>query len=131
MAKDKPRIAVMGFSLESNGFSPVAVKADFEESYLLSGDALAADLRAQPSRAVGTLTGFSSAMDASGDWEMVPIMVASTSPSGPVDQAFFEEMLEGMRTQLAAALPLDGVYIAEHGAATATGEHDPDGVLFG
>ena len=127
----KPRIAVLGFSLESNGFSPVATRADFEESYLLSGEALAADLHAQHPRASGTLTGFRAEMDASGDWEMLPIVVAATSPSGPVDQDFFDEVLEEMRTRLAAVLPVDGVYIAEHGAASATIEHDPDGVLFG
>ncbi|HEX4331997.1 MAG TPA: M81 family metallopeptidase [Usitatibacter sp.] len=130
MAKGSPRIAVLGFSLESNGFAPVALKADFEESYLLAGDSLAADLRATHARAPGTLTGFHAAMEASGGWEMVPILVAATSPSGPVDQSFFDETLRGMRSRLAAALPLDGVYIAEHGAASATAEHDPDGALF-
>lgn len=130
MSERKPRIAVLGFSLESNGFSPVAVKADFEESYLLAGEALAADLRAPHPRAVGTLTGFCAGMDASGDWELVPILVAATSPSGPVDQAFFDEVLARMGEGLRAAMPLDGVYIAEHGAAAATADPDPDGTLF-
>jgi microcystin degradation protein MlrC len=130
MSRSKPRIAVLGFSLESNGFAPVATKADFEQSYLLSGEALAADIHAPHPRASGTLTGFRAAMDASGDWEMVPILVAATSPSGPVDQAFFDEVLAQMRARLAAAMPLDGVYIAEHGAAAATADADPDGTLF-
>ena len=125
-----PRIAVLGFSLESNGFSPVATRADFEESYLLAGAELAADLAAEHPRANGTLIGFRAGMDASGPWEMVPIVVAQTSPSGPVDQAFFDELVADMRARLTAAGRIDGVYIAEHGAAVATGEHDPDGVLF-
>jgi microcystin degradation protein MlrC len=130
MARGRPRIAIMGFSLESNGFAPVARKVDFEESYLLAGEALEADIRSEHPRAAGTLTGFRAAMDASGDWEMVPIVVAATSPSGPVDQAFFDELIAEMRRRLAAAMPLDGVYIAEHGAAAATAEGDPDGMLF-
>jgi microcystin degradation protein MlrC len=130
MSKSCPRIAILGFSLESNGFAPVATRAHFEESYLLAGAALDADLRAPHPRANGTLIGFRAGMDASGPWEMVPIVVAQTSPSGPVDQRFFEEILADMRSRLQAAGPVDGVYIAEHGAAVATGEHDPDGVLF-
>jgi microcystin degradation protein MlrC len=129
-AKTKPRVAILGFSLESNGFAPVARKADFEESYLLAGEALEADIRSAHPRASGTVTGFCAAMDASGPWEMAPILVAATSPSGPVDQAFFEETLAQMRQGLAAAAPLDGVYIAEHGAASATVDPDPDGTLF-
>ena len=130
MAKDNPRIAILGFSLESNGFAPVATRGDFEESYLLAGEALAADIAAPHPRAPGTLTGFRAAMDDSGAWRMVPIVVAATSPSGPVDQAFFDDVVADMRSRLTAALPLDGVYIAEHGAAAATAENDPDGVLF-
>jgi microcystin degradation protein MlrC len=126
----RPRVAIMGFSLESNGFAPVARKADFEESYLLAGEALAADIRSLHPRASGTVTGFCAGMDASGDWDMVPILVASTSPSGPVDQAFFDELFARMRSRLSAALPVDGVYIAEHGAASATVDPDPDGTLF-
>lgn len=125
-----PRIAILGFSLESNGFAPVARRRDFEENYLLAGEALASDLRSPDPHASGTLVGFREAMDASGAWEMAPIVVAASTPNGPVDQAFFDELLAGMRTRLASAAPLDGVYISEHGAAAATVDPDPDGTLF-
>ena len=78
----RPRIALLGFSLESNGFAPVATRADFEQSYLLAGEALEADLVAQNPRAVGTLTGFHARMDKTGPWEPVPIVVAATTPAG-------------------------------------------------
>ena len=130
MTKTHPRIAILGFSLESNGFSPVATRADFEESYLLAGADLAADLAAEHPRANGTLIGFRAGMDAAGPWEMVPIVVAQTSPSGPVDQEFFDDLVADIGSRLASAGPVDGVYIAEHGAAAATADHDPDGVLF-
>ena len=125
-----PRIAVLGFSLESNGFAPVARRADFEESFLLAGAALEADIRSAHPRADGTLIGFAEGMHASGPWEMVPIVVARTSPSGPVDQGFFDELVAQMRAGLSAAGKLDGVYISEHGAAAATVDPDPDGTLF-
>jgi microcystin degradation protein MlrC len=130
MSNHPPKVAVLGFSLESNGFAPVAKRADFEESYLLAGPALEADVRSSHPRAVGTVTGFCAGMDALGDWRMMPIVVAGTSPSGPVDQAFFDELLVDMEQRLRAAMPLDGVYIAEHGAAAATRDPDPDGTLF-
>jgi microcystin degradation protein MlrC len=120
----------MGFALESNGFAPVTVKADFVNQVYLAGEELAADLRQPAPRASGTLTGFVAAIDRAGPWRPVPILVASAPPGGPVVQDFFEEMLGEMERRLRAALPLDGVFLAEHGAATATGDDDPDGTVF-
>ena len=130
MNASTPKIAVLGFSLETNGFSPPTTRADFAQSYLLAGAELEADIRAEHSRASGTLTGFTREMDASGPWQMAPLIVAATAPGGPAEQSFFDEFLDEVRTRLRAALPLDGVYISEHGAASATGDIDPDGTVF-
>jgi len=130
MNRSTPKIAILGFSLETNGFSPPTTRANFEQTYLLGGAELEADIRAEPSRASGTLTAFAREMDAAGSWKLVPILVAATSPGGPVEQTFFDEFMREVETRLRAALPLDGVYIAEHGAAAATGDADPDGTLF-
>jgi microcystin degradation protein MlrC len=130
MSATRPRIAILGFSLETNGFSPPTTREDFAQSYLLGGAELEADIRAAHPRASGTLTGFAREMDAGGPWVMAPIQVAATAPGGPAQQSFFEEFLSEVTTRLRAALPLDGVYISEHGAASATGDVDPDGTLF-
>jgi microcystin degradation protein MlrC len=130
MTKQNPRVAILGFSLESNGFAPVARREEFEQSYLLAGRELEADIRSPHPRVTGTVNGFREGMDASGEWELVPVLIASTSSSGPVDQAFFDELLREMQQRLEASLPLDAVYISEHGAATATVDTDPDGTLF-
>ena len=124
------RIALMGFGLESNGFAPVTVKADFVNQVYLAGKELAADLKQAAPRSPSTLRGFIEAMDQAGPWTPVPIVIASAPPGGPVDQAFFQEVVGEMGQRLRAALPLDGVYLAEHGAATATGDDDPDGTVF-
>jgi microcystin degradation protein MlrC len=124
------RIALMGFALESNGFAPVTVKADFVDQVYLAGDELAADLQQPAPRAPSTMTGFIAAMDRAGPWVQVPIVMASAPPGGPVEQEFFAEVLAEMARRLTAALPLDGVYLAEHGAASATGDDDPDGTVF-
>jgi microcystin degradation protein MlrC len=76
------------------------------------------------------MSGFVGRMDREGAWELVPIAVARTSPSGPVDQQFFDAFVADVVARLRAAGPLDGVYISEHGAASATVDPDPDGTLF-
>lgn len=130
MSNSSPKIAILGFSLETNGFAPPSTRADFEQSYLLRGAALEADIRAAHPRANGTLPGFVREMDATGDWTMAPLTVAATSPGGPAEQTFFDAFLADVETDLRAALPVDGVYISEHGAASTTGDFDPDGTLF-
>jgi microcystin degradation protein MlrC len=130
MSKANPKIAILGFSLETNGFSPPSTRADFEQSYLMRGAELEADIRSEHPRANGTLPGFVREMNATGDWTMAPLTVAATSPGGPAEQTFFDEFLANVETDLRAALPVDGVYISEHGAASTTGDFDPDGTLF-
>jgi microcystin degradation protein MlrC len=130
MTPANPKIAILGFSLETNGFSPPSTRADFEQSYLMRGAALEADIRSEHPRANGTLPGFVREMNATGDWTMAPLVVAATSPGGPAEQSFFDDFLSEVKAGLEAALPVDGVYISEHGAAASTGDVDPDGTLF-
>ena len=40
-----PRIALLGFMLESNAFSPVADEAEFREKHWIEGDAIVDDAR--------------------------------------------------------------------------------------
>ncbi|MBM3612972.1 MAG: M81 family metallopeptidase, partial [Alphaproteobacteria bacterium] len=127
---DVRRVALLGFSLESNGHAPVATEAEFRAYCWLEGDELGRDLRAPTPRGPAEFVGFSREMDARGAWIPVPILMTAGGASGPVDQDFFERVLGRMREGLHAALPLDAVYIAEHGAATATGDDDPDATLF-
>ena len=124
------RIAILGFMLETNGFAPVATEAEFREKLYLAGDDLLADIRAPASRGSGTIQGFVEVMDGQGPWEPVPIVQTGAGASGPADQAFFDATLAEMVRRLGDAGPLDGVFISQHGAASATGEFDPDGVMF-
>lgn len=124
------RIAIGGFMLESNGHAPVSTREEFEASVLLEGDALLADLASANPRSPTTLTGFTAEMDRLADWERVPLVMAAVGASGPVDQAFFEDVVERMRQRLRTAGPLDAVFLSQHGAATATGDIDPDGTVF-
>ncbi|WP_203073251.1 M81 family metallopeptidase [Falsiroseomonas ponticola] len=125
-----PRIALGGFMLESNGHAPVATRAEFEASCWLEGEALAADLAKPAPRAPAGLSGFIRAMDAGRPWQPVFTIAATAGASGPMDQDVFDDVVARLEAALRAAMPLDGVFLALHGAATATVDRDPDGTLL-
>src|SRR6266436_7983159 len=128
--RSSPRVALLGFSIECNKFAPVATKAHFLARTYLEGDAIIAEARAEPTCMLPETPGFVAAMDASGAWTPVGIALAMTEPNGPVEHAFFVELIETIERQLKAALPIDAVYICSHGAGLTTEEDDPDGLLF-
>lgn len=124
-----PRIAVLGLHLEANAFAPPTVLEDFARQCIVRGAGIAALARAETSHMPREIAGFFARMDATGPWTPVPVLVAAAPPGGPIDQRTFLDFLDEMRRGLAAALPLQGVYIASHGASSATGDEDSDGTL--
>src|SRR5205823_2019332 len=118
------------FSIECNKFAPVATKAHFLARTYLEGDAIVEDARSATPRMLPETPGFIAAMDASSAWTPVGVALAMTEPNGPVEHAFFVELLDTIERRLRAALPVDAVYICSHGAGLTTEEDDPDGVLF-
>lgn len=125
-----PRIALLGFSIECNRFAPVATEADFAARTLIRGEAMVTDARSAAPHMLGELPGFIADMDAAGDWEPVPILLAMAEPNGPVEQPFFDRLMVEWERGLRAAGRLDGVYCVLHGAGLATADHDPEGTLL-
>ena len=125
-----PRIAVLGFSIECNKFAPPATKAHFVARTYLEGDDIVREARGATPTMLPETPGFVAAMDAAGPWQPVGIVLAMSEPNGPVEHAFFVELLATMERGLMAALPVDGVYFCAHGAAITTEEDDPEGVMF-
>jgi len=128
-----PRIAILGFSIECNRFSPVTTAADFAKRADIRADEIVRQARAGPCRATSDLPGFFEQMDESGPWTPVPLRVAVAQPGGPVQQAFFDAFVEEIEQGLSAAMRdarLDGVFVVAHGAALSTGSDDPDGDLL-
>ncbi len=125
-----PRVALGGMVLESNAFSPVATEADFRARYYLEGDAILAEAARAHSIIPKEMTAFVRAMNATGPWQPVPTLLTGSQPWGPVDEAFFERCGEKIARALEQALPVDAVYLANHGAMTATHDPDPDGALY-
>ncbi|MBM07952.1 MAG: MlrC family protein 3, partial [Magnetovibrio sp.] len=127
---NSPKIAILGLHLESNRFAPTAFKSEFIERCLLYGDELMLDSRSKHPKACGTLTGFVLAMDKIGSWQPAPLVYADGGAAGPIDHKFFIELKEDMASRLRAALPVDGIFFAQHGAALSTENLDPDGELY-
>lgn len=115
------RVALLEVSHESNTFSARRTSLhDFRTSRLYSGTELVQRMRGTGSELGGALD----AADAFG-WEPVPILSAHAQPSGPVCDAAIAQILETVTHGLRAAGPVDGVFIALHGAMVT--ETDEDG----
>jgi microcystin degradation protein MlrC len=125
-----PRIALLGFSIECNRFAPIATESDFRTRTLVGGAELIAEARSPAPRMLGELPGFLGAMDAAGPWEPVPSLLAMAEPNGPVEQSFFDTLMQHWETDLTQAGKLDGVYLVLHGAGLTTQDHDPEGTLL-
>jgi microcystin degradation protein MlrC len=130
VTKDNPRIAVLGFAIECNRFSPVTTAADFEQDVDIRGNQIVSESRSEASITLPDLPGFFTEMDRTGTWTPVPLRVAQAQPGGPVEESFFKNFLSEIEAGLRAVLPVDAVFISAHGAALAEGTDDPDGDLF-
>ncbi|WP_424810848.1 M81 family metallopeptidase [Roseococcus sp. YIM B11640] len=128
--KQAPRIAILGLHLEANAFAPPTVLEDFECLCIARGAAMTELARAESSTLPLEVTGFYRRMDETGGWTPCPGLVVAAPPGGPIAQAVFLAFLDEMRSRLAAALPVDGVYIGSHGASSATGDEDSDGTML-
>ena len=119
------RIAVGGFLHETNTFAPT--KATYEAFVhgggwpgMKLGDEVLKSIR---NINVG-LAGFIGAADAEG-WELVPTVFAAATPSAHVTKDAYERIAKILVDGVAAAGPIDAVYLDLHGAMVA--EHLDDG----
>ena len=78
------RFAILGVSLESNAFAPIATQADFKQRLFLHGDAIVDEARQSVGRIAMEVTGFVQTMDAIGNWQPVPIVYTECEPAGPL-----------------------------------------------
>ena len=130
MSATAPRIAILGFAIECNRFSPVTTAANFAAKVDIRGPEILHQARSGPCRTTADLPGFFEQMDRSGAWTPVPLRIALAHPGGPVEQPYFDAFLGEIGEGLRNAGALDGVFVVSHGAALSTGSDDPDGDLF-
>lgn len=118
------RVAVGSIFTECNhlGGAPTDLAA-FERNELRRGDEV---LRAD----TGTVGGMLHVSRARGAI-IVPLLVASTCPGGPLTSACYRTLKTELLERLRQALPVDGVLLALHGSATVEDVGDLEGDLFG
>lgn len=127
--KKNPVIAIAGFALEANSFSPVSTREDFEKSCWHEG-AIITELARQTSNLPAEVTGFYARMDQIGPWTAAPTIVIGAPPGGPVVRAVWTEFMEKLEKNLRAAMPVDAVYVANHGASSAEHLDDTEGDMM-
>src|SRR5215217_8131847 len=95
-----PRVAILGIHLESNAFAPVTTEADFRASCYYEGEAMLAEAAKTAPAMPAEIPGFVEAMNATGAWEPVPIIITATEPGGAADHTFVAKTLERTRALL-------------------------------
>lgn len=124
------RIALLAFQLESNRFAPQTGRAQFDKRCWLQGAEVLEDAASDAPRQGAEIPAFIEEIRNHMAVEFIPILAAGAEPGGPLCQAALEEVLEIVRSGFAQAGPVDGVFIASHGAMVGTAEDDPDGSLL-
>ena len=117
------RIAVLGVHQECNTFSPIPTT--MEDFHLLLGQDLVDHWR-------GTRTEIGGFLDVlkRPDVEIVPLLVGWAITKGRILEPEFARMKQILADSLRAALPLDGMLVALHGAMCAEGADDAEGALL-
>ena len=108
---DKKRIAVGGIHTECSTYNPVLIRT--EDFHVVRGNEL-------------TAYDYFSFLPED-DVQVLPLLHARAVPGGPVDRPAYEGFKADLLARLKAALPLDGVYLAMHGAMHVDGMWDAEG----
>lgn len=118
------RLATLGFSHESNTYSPVPANLDrWLEAGVPEGDTLVAEFK----DAQATLSGYLELGTANPDIEIVPLAFYRLTPMNAITSEAFEYMSEHLLRLLADNGPFDGVLLPQHGAAVSEDYPDADG----
>ena len=121
------RIAIAGFSHETNTFAEgLTTYDDFVRGRgfpgLMSGEELVGALKGK-----SICTGaFLDAAEEDG-FEALPLLWTFPQPSGIIEQAAYDRVLEMLLEKLQAAMPVDGVLLELHGAMVAEQIGDAEG----
>lgn len=133
------RLAFGRLMQETNSFSPVLTRReDMERTHYIEGKALQQACQQGHWEVPGflknlELSGFMKAVRKarpSVAIETVPLLSAWSISGGPLEAEYFHELCERFQYLLTAAGPVDGVYLALHGALGVEGLQDPENYLL-
>ena len=121
------RLAVLGLWHEANSFSPYLVDdAYFEAVGVLRG----AELVARHKTGTTTVSGYLAAASEHPDVELVPLVMTSLIPAGPITNEALRTRADELIDALELNGPYDGVLACLHGAAVSEEILDVDGYLL-
>lgn len=118
------RIAVGSIKQESNTFVPIPTTLD-RFGLMLEGDELLTGYKG----ARVEVPAFLDTLRPAGA-TIVPLIAAATTPGGPLTPSTFDALLGKLLTRLRAALPLDAVLLALHGAMVVEDDSDAEGTIL-
>lgn len=118
------RIAVGSIKQESNTFVPTRTSLD-RFGLLLEGDELFTGYKG----ARVEVPAFLDTLREAGA-TVVPLLAAAATPGGPLTRATFDQLLGKLLTGLKAALPVDAVLLALHGAMVMEDDWDSEGTIL-
>lgn len=121
------RLYTAALALEANTFSPLPTSwaAFVEKLHFPPGTH-----PAEPRHQTGAFWAVRERAKA-GNFTLVEGSCFAAQPGGPAATAAYEQMRDTILAEIAAALPLDGVVLALHGAMVAFGYDDCEGDLLG
>jgi microcystin degradation protein MlrC len=106
------RVAIGGILHETHGFAETRTTlADFESQSLYYGQKILEAMTGTRSGTGGMIEGATAR-----GWTLLPTVYGTAMPSGIVTEAAYQTMLQALLERLRAALPLDGILLALHGA---------------
>ena len=119
------RVGIAGFLHESNSYSPIPTPYQhFKDTNFTRGHGLLERWEGTHHQLGGYLEGAREYR-----FEPVPLLATYGVPSAPIPADSFEELAADLTGALRAALPLDGLLVALHGAAVSESYPDADGEL--
>jgi microcystin degradation protein MlrC len=118
------RVGIIALLHESNTFLDEPTTLDHFRSNLLAEGPEALDAFRGSQHEVG---GFLQILEQQPDVEVVGIFGARAMPYGTITAECWLELMQRLETALKAALPLDGLLVAPHGATVAENAPDADG----
>ena len=121
------RIALIHMMQETDTFNPVPTTlADFENVALLEGDEVLTRVDSN-----GPVAGYLEAVGASDDdVQTIPVLRADAQSGGRLSRETLAELHRRITGRLRASLPVDGLMVILHGAASADGVDDVEGHIL-
>ncbi|MGE0240555.1 MAG: M81 family metallopeptidase [Parvibaculaceae bacterium] len=120
------RLGIGAMLFEGNTFSPVVTGRDaFEARYLHAGPAVVDALRGTNTEAAGAI-----GICRERAVDFVPLLATNGGSGGRVAASCYAELKADLLSRLSAASPLDGLYLALHGAFVAEGVDDVESDLL-